>query len=81
MICKHGMLMHLQKPLNEARNNAIRRLYSTSIWRATKRVALAKVLIEPADLLLLDEPTNHLDKESTDWLQDMLHEWKVLLFL
>lgn len=41
-----------------------------------KRVALARVLIEPADLYLLDEPTNHLDVESTDWLQEMVTRLK-----
>nr|WP_106778824.1 ABC-F family ATP-binding cassette domain-containing protein [Lysinibacillus timonensis] len=41
-----------------------------------KRVALAKVLIEPADLYLLDEPTNHLDVQSTQWLQEMVNRLK-----
>ncbi|WP_342472548.1 ABC-F family ATP-binding cassette domain-containing protein [Metasolibacillus sp. FSL H7-0170] len=41
-----------------------------------KRVALARVLIEPADLYLLDEPTNHLDIESTEWLQEMVTRLK-----
>lgn len=47
-----------------------------------KRVALAKVLIEPADLLLLDEPTNHLDVPSITWLQEQLqNEAGAILFV
>ncbi|BAQ10989.1 ABC transporter ATP-binding protein [Bacillus sp. OxB-1] len=47
-----------------------------------KRVSLAKVLIEPADLLLLDEPTNHLDVHSITWLEDHLkNEQGAVLFV
>ena len=37
-----------------------------------KRVALAKTLLQNADVLILDEPTNHLDSEMAGWLEQYL---------
>ena len=38
----------------------------------TKRIALAKILIDEPDMLILDEPTNHLDLEMIEWLENTL---------
>ncbi|WP_010529645.1 ABC-F family ATP-binding cassette domain-containing protein [Lentibacillus jeotgali] len=46
-----------------------------------KRIAIAKALIQPADLLILDEPTNHLDNETVDWLEKHLASYKGALML
>jgi ATP-binding cassette ChvD family protein len=40
-----------------------------------RRVALCRLLLQPADMLLLDEPTNHLDAESVAWLERFLKEF------
>src|SRR5690625_2321866 len=46
-----------------------------------KRVAIAKSLIQPADLLILDEPTNHLDNEMIVWLEKYFENYTGSLLL
>ena len=46
-----------------------------------KRVALAAVLVNPADVLILDEPTNHLDNEMAAWLEDYLNKFKGIVIM
>ena len=40
-----------------------------------KRVALATVLLHPADVMILDEPTNHLDSDMILWLEGFLQSF------
>lgn len=46
-----------------------------------KKIALVSVLLHQSDILVLDEPTNHLDAEMSDWLEDVLKNYRGTLVM
>lgn len=48
--------------------------YLSGGWRM--KLALARAMLQNADILLLDEPTNHLDVVNVKWVEDYLNGLK-----
>lgn len=48
--------------------------YLSGGWRM--KLALARAMLQNADILLLDEPTNHLDVINVRWVEDYLNNLK-----
>ena len=83
---EHSILESLEEAAPQAEMNFLRSIAGVFLFSGQdqkkpvkalsggerNRVALARMLVEPANTLLLDEPTNHLDPASVDMLTDAL---------
>jgi ATP-binding cassette subfamily F protein 3 len=86
---EHTILDSLSEVSNQAETNFLRGIAGAFLFTGDdqkkpikalsggerNRVALARMLVEPANTLLLDEPTNHLDPASVDMLTDALSDF------
>jgi ATP-binding cassette subfamily F protein 3 len=86
---EHTILESLSEVSNQAEVNFLRGIAGAFLFSGPdqkkpikalsggerNRVALARMLIEPANTLLLDEPTNHLDPASVDVLTDAMTDF------
>jgi len=86
---EHTVLEALEEVTNHAEMNFLRGIAGAFLFSGLdqkklikalsggerNRVALARMLVEPANTLLLDEPTNHLDPSSVDVLTDAMTEF------
>ncbi len=83
---EHSILQSLEEVSTQAEMNFLRGIAGAFLFSGEEqkkpikalsggernRVALARMLVEPANTLLLDEPTNHLDPASVDVLTDAM---------
>jgi ATP-binding cassette subfamily F protein uup len=46
-----------------------------------KRIFLAQLLLQEADLIIMDEPTNHLDLSAIEWLENYLAAQNITLIM
>jgi ATP-binding cassette subfamily F protein uup len=71
----------VKQVLTRLKLNDLNAVIATLSGGQKKRVALAKILVEDADLLILDEPTNHLDLDMIEWLEEYLIKSKKTLLM